>query len=252
MFTADDAYDRFMGRYSMRLAPLFAEFAGVREGQRVLDVGAGTGALATELVRRGAEVAAVDPSEAFVAALERRLPGIEVHAAPAEELPWPDEHFDAALAQLVVTFMSNAPAGIAEMRRVVRRGGTVAACMWDRQGMEMLAAINRAQDAVGSTAPTTEARTLYRSREEVESLFADGFDDVTTELLEVESGYTGFDEFWDALDGRIGPAGAWVASLDEEQRARAREELYRQLDEPAGAFTLKARAWSTHATTAGR
>src|SRR5712692_5240337 len=140
---SETAYDSFMGRYSVRLAPLFADFAGVETGQRVLDVGAGTGALAAELVRRDAEVAAVEPAPSFVAALRSRFPSADVQQAAAEELPWPDASFDAALAQLVVTFMSNAPAGVAEMRRVVRPGGIVAVCMWDRDGMEMLGAINR-------------------------------------------------------------------------------------------------------------
>jgi hypothetical protein len=138
------------------------------------------------------------------------------------------------------------------MRRVARAGGTVAVCMWDRDGMEMLAAINRTQTAVGSDAPTTEARTLYRSRDELESLFGGGFADLATELLEVESEYTGFDEFWDSLNGGVGPAGAWIAALDDEGRARAREELYRQLDEPDGAFTLAGRAWATRATVVER
>jgi ubiquinone/menaquinone biosynthesis C-methylase UbiE len=250
MFTSDDAYDKFMGRYSTRLAPLFADFAGIGAGDRVVDVGAGPGALSAELIGRGATVAAVDPSEAFVAALQRRVPDVDARAAPAEELPWPDEQFDAALAQLVVTFMSDAPAGVREMRRVVGTGGTVAVCMWDRDGMEMLAAINRTQQALASDAPTTEARTLYRTREEIESLFGDGFADVTTELLAVESEYAGFDEFCDALSGQIGPAGMWFASLDDEQRARARDELLRQLGEPEGRFTLTGRAWATRATRA--
>ena len=83
-----DAYDNFMGRYSVRLAPVFAAFAGIEAGQRVLDVGAGTGALTGELVGRGARVSAVDPSPTFVAALQRRLPDVDTHAAPAEELPF--------------------------------------------------------------------------------------------------------------------------------------------------------------------
>ena len=108
---------------------------------------------------------------------------------PAEELPWPDESFDAALAQLVLTFMNDAPRGVAEMRRVVRPGGVVAACMWDRDGMEMLAAVHRTQRALAAGGETTEARTMYRSREEIEGLFAgNGFADVQTELLEVERG----------------------------------------------------------------
>src|SRR4051812_19813338 len=104
------SYDNFMGRYSMPLAPKFADFAGIASGTAVVDVGAGTGALTMELVPRGAEVAAAEPSGSFVTELQQRLPDVAVHAAPAERLPWPDERFDAALAQLVVTFMDDAPA----------------------------------------------------------------------------------------------------------------------------------------------
>jgi SAM-dependent methyltransferase len=246
---SEAAYDNFMGRYSMRLAPVFAGFADVEAGQRVLDVGAGTGALTTELERRGAVVSAVDPSPSFVAALRRRLPDVETRAAPAEELPFGDEAFDAALAQLVVTFMRDAHAGIAEMRRVVRPGGVVAACMWDRTGMEMLAAIHRTQQAIPTGSPATEARTLYRTREELESLFAgDGFADVHTEPLEVESAYEGFEEFWGALADGAGPAGTWVKSLDAAKLEAARAELHRQVGEPEGGFTLRGRAWATRAT----
>src|SRR5512141_1976142 len=132
MFDVSDiAYDNFMGRYSMRLAPVFADFVGVQEGEHALDVGAGTGALTVELGRRGVRASAVDPSPSFAASLARRLPDVEVQHGPAEDLPWPDESFDAALAQLVVSFMNDAPRGVAEMRRVVRSGGVVAACMWD-------------------------------------------------------------------------------------------------------------------------
>ena len=247
---SDTAYDNFMGRYSVRLAPAFADFAGVQAGQSVLDVGAGTGALTAELGRRGAKAAAADPSPPFVAALERRLPDVDVRAAAAEELPWPDESFDAALAQLVLTFMNDAPGGVAEMRRVVRPGGVVAACMWDRHGMDMLAAVHRTQLAVVENGPT-EARTLYRSREEIESLFAGaGFADVETELLEVECEYTGFDELWATMANGVGPAGAWVKALDAQKLAAAREELHRQVGEPSGGFTLHGRAWATRATRA--
>jgi SAM-dependent methyltransferase len=244
---SDTAYDNFMGRFSVRLAPVFADFAGIEAGQRVLDVGAGTGALTSELVRRGAEASAADPSPSFVAALRERLPDIGVHEAAAEELPWPDEVFDAALAQLVLTFMRDAPAGIAEMHRVVRPGGVVAACMWDREGMEMLAAVNRTQQALDSSRPTSEQLTNFRSREEIESLFGPG---VEMELLEVEAGYTGFAELWGSVLDGAGPTGVWAASLDDTQRAQAREELHRQVGEPAGAFSLAGRAWAAKVTRA--
>lgn len=247
---SDTAYDNFMGRYSQRLGPLFADFAGVEAGQKALDVGAGTGALTAELLRRGAEVAAADPSLPFVTALERKFPGADMRAATAEDLPWPDESFDAVLAQLVLTFMKDAPGGVAEMRRVVRQGGVVAACMWDRQGMDMLAAVHRTQVALGASG-TTEALTLYRSRDEIEGLFTGaGFSDMHTELLEVEREYAAFDELWDTIADGAGPAGAWVKTLDDETRAQAREEMNRQVGEPTGAFTLHGRAWATRATRA--
>jgi len=227
-----------MGRFSSRLAPLFADFAGVEPGMRALDVGAGTGALTAELVRRDAAAGAIEPSPAFVAALRARYPGVDVREGGAEELPWPDDSFDVALAQLVIAFMSDAPAGLREMRRVA---GTVAVCMWDRDGMEMLAALNRTRDALG----VARADSPYRSREEIEQLVGAG---AALELLEVDADYTDFEDFWSALLGGAGPAGAWAASLDDEQRSVARAELYRQLDEPDGPFTLTGRAWAARVT----
>jgi ubiquinone/menaquinone biosynthesis C-methylase UbiE len=250
VFTGDTAYDAFMGRYSKRLACPFADFGGVERGQRAVDVGAGTGALTTELASRGAHVAAAEPSAPFVAALRQRLPEVDVQEAPAEQLPWPDETFDVALAQLVVAFMADARAGVAEMRRVVRPGGTVAVCMWDREGMEMLAAIQRTQRALASGGPMPEGRTMYRSAAEIEPLFDEGFADVATEPLDVESSYTGFEEFWEALLGGVGPAGVWITSLEGEQREQARAELHRQLGEPEGEFRLTGRAWATRGVRA--
>jgi ubiquinone/menaquinone biosynthesis C-methylase UbiE len=251
MFGSHEAYDAFMGRYSRRLAPVFADFAGLAPGSSVADVGAGTGALTTELVARGLRVAAADPSSQFVEAVRGRLPGVDARVAPAEELPWDDESFDASLAQLVVAFMRDAHAGVREMRRIAKPGGTVAVCMWDRRGMEMLAAVARTQQALGSETSTAEARVMYRSREEIESLFGDGFADLRTELLETDGSYTGFDEFWSALGGGAGPAGAWLAALAGEQREAARADVYRQLGEPDGPFTLRAKAWATRATRVG-
>jgi len=244
MFQSDSAYDSFMGRFSTRLAPVFADFAGVREGDDVLDVGSGTGALLGELVRRGADASAIEPSEGFVESMRRRFPGLDVRAGGAEELPWPDAAFDAALAQLVVSFMADAPAGVREMRRVVRPGGVVAVCMWDRDGMEMLAAVNRTRDALGH--PREEGP--YRTRESIAELMGE---DAEIDLLEVEGLYSDFEDFWVALSGGAGPAGAWAASLDEEQRSEARAELYRQLGEPDGPFALTGRAWAARVTTRG-
>lgn len=243
-FGSDTAYDAFMGRYSTRLAPLFADFAGVARDMRVLDVGAGTGALTDELVGRGADVAAADPAAGFVTALRLRFPMVQVKDASAEELPWPSGAFDVALAQLVVAFMSDPSRGIREMHRVVRPGGTVAVCMWDRHGMQMLTVLRRAREALGAIDPTSEVGMRYRTREELASLLASGFDQIATDLLEVQSGYSGFDEFWEALCGGANQSGRWAASLTGDALEAARAEVYRQLEEPSGAFTLGAQAWA--------
>ena len=239
-----DAYDAFMGRYSTRLAPLFADFAGVETGVRALDVGAGTGALTAELLARGASVAAADPSPEFVAVLRERFPDVEVHEAPAESLPFGAGEFDIALAQLVVAFVADAPAAVAEMARIARR---VAVCMWGVAEVDMFAAVDR-------TAATIDARRAaeprrYRTAQELHDLLAP-HGEVESTALGVTAGYRDYDEFWQAMDRRVGPAGQWLLSLDAEARERAREELFRQLDSPSGAFELGARAFAAAVTPA--
>ncbi len=239
-----DAYDDFMGRYSTRLAPLFADFAGVNPGARVLDVGAGTGALSAELLTRGASVAAAEPSPQFVTVLRERFPDLDVHEAAAESLPFDAGEFDVALAQLVVAFMSDAPAAVAEMARVARR---VAICMWGVAEVDMFAAIDRTAELVGASRAGEPRR--YRTPEEIHDLLAP-LGVVESAELDVSAGYRDFDEFWRAMDRGVGPAGHWVASLDPDARERAHEELFRQLGSPEGPFGLGARAFAAAVTPA--
>ncbi len=242
----EDAYDDFMGRYSVQLAPLFAEFAGVGEGDRALDVGAGTGALTAELLRRGADVTAAEPSPSFTQALRTRFPTIDVHEAPAERMPFDDDAFDVALAQLVVAFMEDAPTAIREMARIAR---TVAVCMWGVEEMEMFAAIGRTSQTVGGSTETGARR--YRTRAELVALLEEGgLQGIEAAELDVTASYTGFDDFWHALSAQVGPAGAWLKALDDEKRAIAHDEMFRQLGSPAGAFELSGRAYAVRATRA--
>ena len=245
----EESYDDFMGRYSVRLAPLFADFAGVASGQRVLDVGAGTGALTRELVRRGATVVALEPSPEFTRALRSRLPRIEVHEAPAEELPFADDSFDIALAQLVVAFMDDAGAAMREFGRVAHR---VAICMWGVEEVQMFAAIGRVARAVGSGAAELAARRYRTPRELHDLLVGAGLADVETCELDVTASYVDFEEFWHALSLQVGPAGAWLHGLDDRQRAFAYAGLHRELGSPDGAFELHGRAYGARATRPSR
>ena len=240
-----EAYDRFMGRYSTRLAPGFAAFAGVATGQRVVDVGCGPGALTTELVRllEPSAVTAVDPSEPFVEAARERNPDVRVERASAENLPFSDGDFDAALAQLVVHFMTDPVAGIAEMGRVTRADGFVAACVWDHAGGRgPLAAF---WEAVHEVDPAAEDEShLPGAREgDLRSLFAAaGLQEVEETLLSTTVEHPTFEEWWEPFELGVGPAGGYASRLDAEDRGALREACRARL--PAAPFSLTVGAWA--------
>ena len=242
-----EAYDRYMGRYSLPLARELADAAGIEGGQTALDVGCGTGALTVELVRRlGADsVFAIDPSRPFVEACASRNPGVDVQLGQAESLPYPDRQFDAALAELVLHFVGDPEAAAREMRRVVRPGGVVGACVWDfEHGMRLLRLFWDAALAVDPSAPD-EARVLRFGRDGdlAELLAQTGLRDVVSGALDVEAAYDGFEDLWEPLLLGPGAAGRFCASLDLERQARLREELRAALGSPDGPFVLPARAW---------
>ena len=246
MFLDADAYQRFMGRYSDPLSRELVRVAGVAPGERVLDVGCGTGALTGVLAEIvGAELAAgVDPSEPFVQRARERVPGADVRVAPAEALPFEDDTFDVALAQLVFHFVSDPATAVSEMARVTRPGGRVAACVWDfTGGMTMIRAYWDAAHAVDPDAPD-EAERFGGAPGELAALWRDaGLRDVEDGSLTVSSGYAGFDELWESVLGAAGPVGVHAASLDAARRTAITAELHRRIGSPAGAFTLTASAW---------
>lgn len=239
-----------MGRWSQPLAPQFADFAGVDAGQRTLDVGCGPGALTSELVARlgSTAVAAVDPSVSFVTAALERNPGVDVRQAAAERLPFDDGTFDAALAQLVVHFMADPLAGIAEMARVTRPGGVIAACVWDYGGGR--GPLGPFWIAARTLNPDVEDESHLagaRSGHLTDLFQESGLHRVEDTALEVTRDHPGFDEWWFPFTRGVGPAGAYLASLDEHQQAELREQCRAML--PAGPFTITARAWAARGIT---
>ena len=245
-FFADaDAYDRFMGRYSGPLAPQLAEFACVRAGQRAVDVGCGPGALTSELVARlGAQaVAAADPSEPFAEAVRRRHPGVDVAVSGAESLPFGDGAFDAALAQLVVSFMTDPVAGLTEMRRVTRSGGVVAACVWDHVGGQTpLSVFWRAVHEVHPDAPDETEQPGAREGHLAELFAAAGLTRVEGTALGVRLVHATFDDWWQPFTLGVGPTGRYLAGLETGAAAELRERCRRVLGEAP--FTVRARAWA--------
>jgi SAM-dependent methyltransferase len=240
---AADAYDRFMGRFSRPLAVPFADFAGLPPDGRILDVGSGTGALTVELVcRAGPErVTAADPSEAYVAALRDRYPGIEVIHGPAEDLPFEAGWFGATLAQLVINVMDDPVSGLSEMARVTRDGGVVAACVWDFTDGGPIGPFWEAareldpQVETGSVCPGSRAGHLG-------GLFRQaGIGDIVEGSVAVEVEHATFEDWWEPFTLGVAPSGAHVAGLEPDQRAALRELCRERLPEPP--FVVSAKAW---------
>jgi SAM-dependent methyltransferase len=240
-----DAYGRFMGRFSVPLATIFENRAGVRAGQQALDVGCGPGALTAELVDRlgPTEVTAIDPSASFVTAAQARFPGVTVTSGVAEHLPFPHDSFDITLAQLVVHFMRDPVAGLTEMRRVTRAGGRLAACVWDHAGNA--GPLSVFWRAVGDCDPgaSGEANLAGTGKGQLLALArAAGWRDLEENLLTVSVAFSTFDDWWAPFLLGVGPAGAYVARLDPRARDALRDHCAELL--PPAPFELSAAAWT--------
>jgi SAM-dependent methyltransferase len=246
MFTvAADAYDRYMGRYSTPLAATFCNFTQIAGVQRVLDVGCGPGALTGELVGRlgSAAVSAIDPSQPFVDAICQRHPGVDVRQAGGEQIPFPDDHFDASLAQLVINFLPSPVDGIVEMARVTRAEGVIAACVWDHGGGR--GALSRFWDAARKLDPEVddESDQTGSRRGDLDKAFRDaGLHDVEETGISVDVEHATFDDWWEPFTFGVGTAGAYLAQLDHAHQARLRDACRAAF--PDSGLVLTARAWA--------
>ena len=223
-------YEQLMGRWSQRLAPLFIDFAGIADREKILDVGCGTGSLTFALARAAnlSEIAAIDYSPVFVEEAIRLNsdPRIKIRQADACALPFEGGTFDRALALLVLHFVPGAGKAVAEMRRVVRSGGVVAAAVWDHlggmPGMRM---------TVDTLATLSESGRQLRGRYffqpmmqpgELRQTFVEqGLANVTEMQLMIRMDYQCFDDYWAPIAAGEGPLGKHVASLEAAERARA-------------------------------
>lgn len=240
------AYGRFMGRYSQPLAVAFVDQVGVVAGSRALDVGCGAGALTKVLVDRlGARaVSAIDPSESFVAAMDQQFPDVHVQRASAERLPFGDDHFDATLAQLVVHFMSDPVAGLSQMRRVTQPGGVVAANVWDHDSQA--GPLSLFWSVVREWRPDVEGESDRPgvARGDLARLFAEaGMGETESSVVTVEVVHDSFEEWWEPYTFGVGPAGEFVAALDDQEREELRRRCLARV--PTAPFVVSASAWTT-------
>ena len=230
-----------MGRYAEPLAAVFSRFAGVGAGDKVLDVGCGTGALTAHLLSVGADVTAIDPSPPFIDAILKRFPNVEARLGTAEELPYSTAIFDTALAQLVVHFMTDPLTGLSQMARVTRPGGVIAACVWDGS----TGALAPFWDAVRMIDRDPQGEAFLSGASEghlTELLEGAGLRDVTEDSIAVSVVHPTFEEWWEPYTFGVGPAGDHVRRLDPAARAHLESVARERLG--SGPFTVTATAWA--------
>jgi SAM-dependent methyltransferase len=256
-WASGDAYERYVGRWSRPVAAEFLRWLDVPGGLDWIDVGCGTGALTTAILHAAApgRVRGYDLSAEHVAAARARVddPRAEFAQADATELPDPPHSCAAAVSALVLNFVPEPAHAVAEMRRVVRPGGTVAAYVWDYAGQMQLIRIfwDAAVELDPSAAALDEGRRFGICQPEpLRGLFQSaGLRGVQVGAIDVPTRFADFDDYWQPFLGGQGPAPGYAASLDEERRAALRELIRGRLPLAAdGSITLYARAWAVRGT----
>lgn len=257
------AYEWFLGRWTERLAKVFADFADLPGDGTVADIGCGTGALAAEVARRhtGRHVIGVDASERYLefARTHREAPNLDFQHGDAAKLPFADGALSSALGQLVLNFVPDPLAVVREMARVTRPGGVVAAAVWDFCGGLVYQRIFW-DTAAGIDPSAGAARDRLFSHplaapDGLERLWISaGISDVESASLTIRMDYANFDDYWDPLLGGQGPVGVYVAGLDGEMRARLRASVRAAFltGRPDGPRSLAATAWAVRGYSRGR
>jgi SAM-dependent methyltransferase len=252
MFSLGDAYELYMGRWSRLLAPAYVSFAAVRDGERVLDVGTGTGALAATLEAKTqtSEIVGVDPSAGFIAYAQKgaKSARLRFEVGDGQALRYRDASFDQTMSQLVINFIPDHEKTIREMRRVTRPGGVVSACTWDyADGMESLRIFWDEVVALEPAAAPKHERNMKLTRKgELGELWRNaGLVGVEEKPLVIEQAFSSFDDYWGPFLKGTGPGGAYVVSLSDERRRQLEARMRKRLlgGEADRAFALKARAW---------
>ncbi|TQS45988.1 class I SAM-dependent methyltransferase [Cryptosporangium phraense] len=248
VWTSGNAYDAYVGRWSRRVAESFVAWLALPPGRRWLDVGCGTGALTAAVLEAAApaSVVGVDPSLGFLATARARLGRATFRQGDARALPLPSHSVDVVVSGLTLNFVPVPAVAAAEWRRVVTPGGTVAAYVWDyAEGMQMMRVFWDAAAALDPAAAAADEgpRFAICHPDALSDLWvATGFSDVRTRAIEVATDFADFDDFWGPFLGGQGPAPAYVASLDEPDRAALRDAVRARL--PRGPIHLTARAWA--------
>ena len=248
LFSDGAAYERSMGRWSQRVGAAFLDWLGPSQGKDWLDVGCGNGAFTETIIARQnpASINAIDPSQAQID-YARTRPGCaaaQFQSGDAQSLPYDDALFDYSVMALVISFVPDPDKAVAELARVTRPGGAIAAYMWDTAGDGHPAnPINTAMRALGLLvpgAPHASSAQIERLREIWQGA---GLQSVETHVIPITIIHPDFEDFWTSNIISTGPLGSRLSALSEEETRVLRERL--RLDvrhEADGLITFEARA----------
>jgi SAM-dependent methyltransferase len=249
-------YERYVGRWSRRVAPPFLAWLSIPAGRRWLDVGCGTGALCAAILDHcsPASVAGVEPSPGFLNTAAQNLAGrAQLHQGSATAIQLEDASVDVVVSGLVLNFVPDQRAALAEMARVTARGGTIAAYVWDYAGrMDLMRFFWDAATELDPDAAKLDEGIRFPlcNPQALEALFtAAELNQVEVKAIDIPTPFANFDDYWQPFLGGQGPAPAYAMSLDESARERLRERLRERIPAAAdGALFLTARAWAARAT----
>lgn len=257
-FAESAAYERFMGRWSRQVAPLLVQFADIRDGQTVLDVGSGTGALALAAaqVAPSSQITGVDPSASYVSYAQGRVPTERVGfvVGDARALQMPDATFDRVVSLFVMNFIPDRAKALREMIRVTRPEGVIAAAVWDYgDGMQMLRVFWDEAVALDPAVAARDERNMpLCGQGELAAVWREHrLAQVEEQPLTIRMSFSSFDDYWEPFLGGQGPAGAHVASLTAARRDALRNRIRQRLvgNGPDRPIQLEARAWAVKGVT---
>jgi len=251
-------YDQYIGRWSRLVAPRFLSWLSIPAGRRWLDVGCGTGALCAAIVDHcsARSVAGVEPSEGFLETAKENLADrAALHLGSATTIPLGDASVDVVVSGLVLNFVPDPRAALAEMVRVTATGGTIAAYVWDYAGkMELLRIFWDAAVELDSEAGNLDEGVRFPlcRPEALAELFASGgLEGIDVEPIDIPTPFANFEDYWQPFLGGQGPAPAYAMSLDDTARACLRDRIRERIPTKAnGTISLTARAWAARATVA--
>lgn len=249
-WNAGDSYEYFMGRWSSLMAPEFLKWLNVSSNKNWLDVGCGTGALSEAIAQncKPKNLTCIDPSENFIEKIKQRISmTAEFRVGSVENLPFENESFETIVSGLALNFFQNLKRALSELKRVSKQNGVIAAYVWDYSDrMDFLRFFWNAAYQIDPKSRELDEGLRFpicNSENLIKAFKNANLKDVESSVLDIETNFKNFDDYWNPFLGGQGPAPGYLASLDSELQIVLKHNLKKRLKfESNGSIKLIGRA----------